>query len=204
MEIERKKVKGEDFINKLLAGERDFYGIELEYSFDLSAHELFPKLNAYLRNEYLSHNPVVINNSDLSGIRGTGLYLPYLKAESCIVWNANFEHCTLNFTSFRSTDFTYTVFRHTDLDHSDLQNANLQYAHFDHSNLYFADLRNANLEFARLEGTDLVLADLRGAKNLGKTQNLRAAALAETRTTRKEEEIVRYLLEEGNPLEVEG
>lgn len=204
MEVERKKLKGEDFIKKLLAGERDFYGIELEYSFDLSGHELYGKLQEYLKKEYLQLNPVMINNSDFSGVRAVGLYLPYLKAENSIFWNSNFEYSTFSFASFRAADFTYSELRHTDLDHTDFQKANLQYVHFDHSNLYFADLRDANFEFVRLEGTDLVLADLRGSKNLGKILNLRAAVFAETRTTRKEEEIIRYLLEEGNSLEVEG
>jgi uncharacterized protein YjbI with pentapeptide repeats len=204
MQTERKQIKGEDFIKKVLAGERDFYGIELEYNFDLSGHELFGKMQDYLKQQYLAKYPIMINNSDLSGVKAPRLYFPYAQIESSVVWNANLEHSTLSFANFRNTDFIYTDFRHAELDHADLQNTNLQYANLKQANLYYADLRNANLEVAQLLGTNLVLADLRNARNLEKTYNLRCATFGETRVTRREETIITSFSDYGNMLEVEG
>jgi len=204
MQIERKKIRGEDFIKKILEGERDFYGIELEYNFDLSGHELFGKMQDFLRKQYLEKNPIMINNSDFSGVKASGLYLPYVKVESSILWNANFEYAIFNFADLHNADLTYSDFRHTELDHADLRNASLQYVNFEHANLYFSDFRGANFDSTRLLGADLVLADLRGVKNLEKSINLRCASFGETKVTQKEEAIIEYMFGNAKLLDVEG
>ncbi|MFQ5941020.1 MAG: pentapeptide repeat-containing protein [Nitrososphaerales archaeon] len=196
-------MKGEDFIQKILEGVREFYGIELEYNFDLSGHELFEKMQDYLRKQYLAKYPIMINNSDLSGVKATGLYLPYVKLGGSILWNSNFEYSILNFADFRNADLTYADFRHTELDHADFQNANLQNVNFKQANLYFADFRGANFDFTQLLGANLVLADLRGVKNLEKSLNLRCASFAETKVTAREEAIMRNL-ENVKLFDVEG
>ena len=204
MQTERKQMKGEDFIRKILEGERDFYGIELEYNFDLSGHELFGKLQNFLRKQYLVKNPIMINNSDFSGVKASGLYLPYVKVESSILWNSNFEYSILNFADLHNADLTYADFRHAELDHADFRNANLQQVNFEHANLYFSDFRGANFDSTRLLGADLVLADLRGVRNLEKSFNLRCASFAETKVTPREEAIIRHLSGDGKLFEVEG
>lgn len=204
MQVERKQMKGEEFIQKILEGEREFYGIELEYNFDLSGHELFGKVQDYLKKQYLAKYPIMINNSDLSGVKASGLYLPYVKLEGSILWNSNFEYSILNFANFRNADLTYTDFTHVELDHADFQNANLQQVNFKHANLYFSDFRGANFDFTQLLGANLVLADLRGAKNLGKSLNLKCAALAETKITSREEAIIGSLSENVRAFDVES
>ncbi len=197
-------MKGEDFIRKILEGERDFYGIELEYNFDLSGHELFGKLQNFLRKQNLPKYPIMINNSDLSGVRASGLYLPYVKLEGSILWNAIFEYSILSFANFHNADFAYSDFKHTKLDHADFQSVNLDHVNFEHANLYFADLRGANFDSSQLLGTDLVLADLRGVRNLEKSLNLRCATFAETKVTAREEAIIRKVSEDGKSFDVEG
>lgn len=203
MQTERKQMKGEDFISKILEGERDFYGTELEYNFDLSGHELFGRLQNYLRNQYLAKAPVIINNSDLSGMQAIGLYLPYAKVESSILWNANLQYSVLNFANFRNADLTYTNFNHAELDHADFQRAELQHVNFKHANLYFSDFRGANFDSAQLAGTDLALADLRGVRNLAKSINLRCANFVGSKVTPREEAILRSISEDGQLLDVE-
>ncbi len=204
METERKQVKGEDFILKILEGEREFYGIELEYNFDLSGHELFEKMQDYLRKQYLEKYPIMINNSDLSGVKATGLYLPHVKLEGSILWNSNFEYAVLSFANFQNSDLSYTDFANAHLDHTNFQNANLQHVNLRHTNLYFSDCRNADFDFTHFLGTNLVLADLRGVKNLGKSYNLRSANFLETKVTSREEAIIGKLSENTKPLDVEG
>jgi uncharacterized protein YjbI with pentapeptide repeats len=204
MQVERKQLKGEDFIRRILEGEREFYGIELEYNFDLSGHELFGKMQDYLRKQYLAKYPIMINNSDLSGVKAAGLYLPYVKLEGSILWNSNFEHSILNFADFRNADLTYSDFRYTELDHADFQNANLQQVTLKHANLYFSDFRGANFDLTQLFGANLVLADLRGVRNLEKSLNLNCASFAETKVTPREEAIIRNLSENVKLFDVES
>jgi len=196
-------MKGEDFIRKILEGESDFYGIELEYNFDLSSHELFGKMQNYLEKQYLAKNPIIINNSDLSGIQARGLYMPYVKVAGSVLWNANLQYSILNFADFRNTDLTYTNFKHAELDHADFQNADLQYVNFKHANLYFSDFRGANFDLAQLSGADLVLADLRGSRNLEKSINLQCASFVGSKVTPREEAILRNVSEDGKLLDVE-
>lgn len=204
MQPERKQIKGEDFIRKILAGERDFYGIELEYNFDLGGHELFGKMQNFLRKQNLAKYPITISNSDLSGVRTSGLYLPYVKLEGSVVWNANFDYAVLSFANFHNTDFTHSDFKYAKLDHTDFQNSNLEHVNFEHANLYFADLKGANFGYTRLLGADLILADLRGVKNLETSFNLRCATFAETKVAAREEAIIRKVSEGGKLFDVEG
>ncbi|MFQ5969167.1 MAG: pentapeptide repeat-containing protein [Nitrososphaerales archaeon] len=204
MQTERKQMTGEDFIRKILEGERNFYGIELEYNFDLGSHELFENMQDYLRKQNLAKFPIIINNSDLSGVKASGLYLPHANFEGSILWNSNFEYSILNFANFHNADLTYTDFRHSELDHADFRNAVLQHVNFKHANLYFSDFRDANFDFIQLFGADLVLADLRGVRNLQKSLNLRCATFAETKVTPREEAIIRNISENGKSFEVEG
>lgn len=204
MEIERKKMQGEEFIKKVLEGQRDFYGIELEYNFDLSGHELFGKMQDFLKKQYLEKYPITINNCDLSGVKAAGLYLPYVKIEGSILWNSNFEYSVLSFADFHNADLTCADFRHMELDHADFRNANLQQVNFEHANLYFSDFRGANFDFAQLMGADLVLADLRGVRNLEKSLNLRCASFAETKVTPREEAIIRNASHDGKLFDLES
>jgi len=197
-------MKGEDFIRQILEGQRDFYGIELEYNFDLSGHELFGKMQEYLRKQYLAKYPIIISNSDLSGVKAVGLYLPYAKIESSVVWNANFDYATLSFIDFQSTDFTYSVFRHADLKHTDLRNANLQNVDFTHANLYFSDLRGANFDSTKVLATNLILADMKGVRNLERSLNLRSALFGETKVTAREESIIKHYSADSRLLDVES
>jgi uncharacterized protein YjbI with pentapeptide repeats len=204
MEVERKQMRGEDFIRKILEGEREFYGIELEYNFDLSGHELFGRMQDYLKKQYLAKYPIMINNSDLSGVKATGLYLPYVKLEGSILWNSNFEYSVLSFANFQNSDLSYTDFTNAKLDHVNFQNANLQHVNLRHTNLYFSDFRGADFDFTHLFGANLILADLRGVKNLGKSYNLRSANFLETKVTSREETIIGKLSENTKLLDVEG
>lgn len=197
-------MKGEDFIRQILEGQRDFYGIELEYNFDLNGHELFGKMQEYLRKQYLAKYPIIISNSDLSGIKAAGLYLPYAKIESSVVWNANFDYATLSFVDFQSSDFTYSIFRHADLKHTDLRNANLQNVDLTHANLYFSDLKGANFDSTKVLATNLILADMKGVRNLERSLNLRCALFGETKVTAREELIIKHHSADSKLLDVES
>lgn len=161
-------------------------------------------MQEFLRKQYLAKYPIILNNCDLSGVKAARLYMPYVKAESSIIWNAEFQYSTLRFADFQGADLAYTDFSHAELEHADFRNANLHQVNFKHANLYFADFRGANFDSTQLLGADLVLADLRGVKNLEKSFNLRCPSFAETKMTSREESIIKHISGDGKLFDVES
>ena len=66
------KVSGEEFIAKLLSGERDFSNIYLEENFDLSKHRAFQELRIYLKTQDLQKTTINISNSQFRYLKARG------------------------------------------------------------------------------------------------------------------------------------
>jgi len=77
-------MKGEEFIKKVLEGERDFSGIEFEKGFNLDDCDGFNDLNKYLQvmnffpDEF---TPLIINGSRWQGVKARGLHLSYVRGK---------------------------------------------------------------------------------------------------------------------------
>ncbi|MEK6953311.1 MAG: hypothetical protein AABX29_09960, partial [Nanoarchaeota archaeon] len=80
------KVSGEEFVVKLLNGERNFSKISLEEKFDLNRHGAFQELKIYLKSQDLQKTPVDFSNSQFRYVKAIGLYLPFIVGR-----NANFR-----------------------------------------------------------------------------------------------------------------
>src|SRR3990172_12862788 len=118
-------MRRDEFIEKLLNGERDFAGIKLEEHFNLKKHKKYKMLQDYLLRSKLWEEPIVLDAADLRFLKAEDIYWPFTHAEFA--------------------DFTG----------ADLQNANLFKACFTSSNFFEAQLRLANLRFAQLAGANL-------------------------------------------------
>ncbi len=184
-------MSGNEFINKILSGERDFSNIKLEKRFNLNKHEGFVTLNDYLKSQTnLSDNPIIIDNSDLKGITARELHLPYISGKSAnLRWAklyksnfecGNFEGVEIRFANFIAVNFECAnlynaIFRSTNLRDSNMRYANLEGADISWANLEGANLERVNLEGANLERANLGWANLEGA-NL-RDSNLKLASL---------------------------
>ncbi len=144
-------VQGEEFITKLLNGERDFSNIRLEPYFNLSGNDYFENLQEYLKQSNLKETPVILEHADLKGLDADGLHLPYLKANE-----ANFKHVSMMETNLKNSQFNKADFRYAKLPQTNMEGANLQEA----------DLRQVDLNLARLNKTVLTGANFTGANLL--------------------------------------
>jgi uncharacterized protein YjbI with pentapeptide repeats len=90
-------MKGEEFIKKILAGERDFSGIKLEEGFDLSGHESYAELQGYLRKaqESFKESPIILDNSELRHIKANELYLPFVRGREANLKEADLREAYL-------------------------------------------------------------------------------------------------------------
>jgi len=170
MPTQLKYMKGEEFVKKILAGERDFSGIRLEEGFDLSGCEGFGEMQKYLQKERLQKSPIFLENSEFKYLVAHGLYLPFVRGREANFYEANLMEANL---------------LEGDLERADLDGADLERA-----NLFRANLWRANLYGANLYGTNLARANLKNVKNLERVLNLEKANFYETRVTKKEKMII--------------
>ena len=169
------QITREEFVKKILAGEKDFPGIYLPDGTDLSDYEGFAELQEYLKNQELKDNPINISGSQFRYIQAKGLYLPFVKGERANLSGANLSRAYLS-----RAYLSEAYLSEADLSRADLSGADLSEADLSEANLSEADLSRANLSGA----------DLREVKNLESVLGLGNVLFQETRVTKKEKEII--------------
>ena len=177
-------MKGEEFVQKILSGERDFSNIELKQDFNLCGYEKFEEMQNYLENTNLEENPVILENSSFRRLDADELYLPFLKAN-----NASFKHAALMGANLKGSQFENANFRYARLAKANMMDSNLKNADLKLADLNLTSLMNTTLTEADFSGADLQYtnmqkADLKGIKNLGlarfvETTNFQFADLSE-------------------------
>lgn len=187
-------IKGEEFIKKILSGERDFSNIELEEGFDLSGNEGFTELQNYLKQADLKENPVRIEGAKLRHLDADNLYLPFLQAKGAILKHAALMGANLENAQLEKSDLRYTKLARAKLTKANLIDADLRLADLNLAVLTYANLVGADFEASDLEYTNMQNANLRGVKNLQwarfiKTVNFQFAKISDV-----EKEIIRLAL----------
>ena len=125
---ECKPMTGEEFIEKILAGERNFVGIELEDD-GLSGLRDYHRMKGYLETqEDLRENPLRLDCSHLIGVEGLDLNFPYSQFREAYFFGGRFAYA-----NFRGADFTRAHFENqTEFSHADLRGVKgLEDAYFD-------------------------------------------------------------------------
>jgi len=184
-------MKGEEFVQKVISGERDFSNIELEQDFDLSGYEGFDELQTYLRHADLEERPLIVENSKFRQLDADGLYLPFLKAN-----NANFKHGTFmgaNFenSQFKDVDFRYAKLAQVNMRNSNLENSDLRQADLYLSSLIGTVLAGVDLSGASLQYTNMQASNVKGIKNLGLARFVGTTNFQFADLTEKEKSIIR-------------
>jgi uncharacterized protein YjbI with pentapeptide repeats len=187
-------IKGDEFIRKLLSGERDFSRMDLEPGFDLCGHSAFDELQEYLKKCDLKREPVNIEGARLRHIDADGLYFPFVHANGAdlkhaALMGANLENAQLSHVDLRYARLPKAQMNGSNLNGADLRSASLSLASLKKAVLAEADLEAADLEYVNMQG-----ADLKGVKNLEwarflKTVNFQFVDIAE-----KEKNIIRQAL----------
>ena len=184
------KVLGEEFIIKLLSGERDFSKISLEEAFDLRGHGAFQELKTYLETQDLKKTPINISNSQVRYVKARGLYLPFTVGRNANLRGANFENANFGNANFENANFGNANFKGANFKGACLVNADLWLANFRGANLESSNLENAYLKGTYLGNVNLESAKLKGVRNLTEASKLGKAHFLETRVTSKERKII--------------
>jgi hypothetical protein len=158
----KKSMDGVEFLMKVLSGERDLRRVNLEVGFDLSWHEGYEELQAYLRAANLAEEPLNVSGSTFHQLRADEIYLPNLVA---IGTNFNAAHLNGAF-----------------LQYAHLLNADLTWVGFRKTNLEYACFRGATLIGTNFWGTQLSHADLTRTKEIRCAQGLEFSTMYDTLT----------------------
>ena len=187
-------VKGNEFIKKILSGERDFSGIELEEGFDLCGDDSFDELQEYLKKCDLEKTPVNIEGSKLRRLDADGIYLPFVRAKGANLKHAALMGANLENAQLEMSDLRYARLSRVKLNNANLKNADLRLADLNLASLVKTILAGANFEAADLEYTNMQNADLKGVKNLQWARFLKTVNFQFAEITDKEKEIIRQAL----------
>ncbi len=170
----RIEMKGNEFVEKLLSGEKDFSRIHLEPFFALSADERFAEVLMTFTQVEMEESPIVLDNADCTGLDADGLCLPFLQAQGSCFKRATFMDADLPSANFSEADFRYARFLQADLSSCNLQGADLRQA-----DLNLAKLNQSQLDGADFAGSNLLYTNMQSVYING-VVNLDRARFVET------------------------
>ncbi len=194
MTIQLIRVRGEEFIRKILVGERDFSGIALEDNFDLSGSDSFDEMQRYLQSQNLKEQPLHIEGSRFRQIKASGVYLPYTIGHGADFFGSVLRRVNLVRGRFNGTDFDFADFAYANLEKVDFS-VFYGFSAGDtvHTRLWKANLQGSNIKGTDFEGANLECALLYRAERDEKT-NFNGAKMKGTDVQRGQE--TRDLVEE--------
>jgi uncharacterized protein YjbI with pentapeptide repeats len=149
-------VSGKEFVENVLAGERDFRNIALPPYLGLPSIEGYDEMRDYLAAQDFSKDPVDIRGADMTGLQAGILLLPGLKGTGANLHGAVFIGQGKQEVYAHDQDlYVGSNFRGAELEGADLENAVLNNADLERANLRAANLTHARLETANLRGASL-------------------------------------------------
>lgn len=198
MPIQLTPLRGEEFIRKVLHGDRYFIAVRLEEGFDFTKAEEYGTLRCYLEKN--SHRKLEVTDSEFRYIRAPDLMLVRLQGE-----RANFEGSYLVGGEFGNAELEQACFRDADLTGADfsgarltravLEKATLADCCLDEADLTEAKLQKARLHRVNLNEANLARTDLRNVRGLEYCYNVESAGFDETIISPRELDVLRRLLE---------
>lgn len=182
MAIKLIQMTGEEFMEKVMAGERDLNRIQLDEGFGFSEHPDFTTFQEYAKAQPWDtdtvENLLEIKRSEFKGADMTGIWLP-----SVVAIGADFSGATLIGANLKGANFGKARFQDAYLNDAVLdrawltelaaQGADMQGASLIEVASCNADFQLANLERANLQGAHLTDANFKRA-NLYKANLQRA------------------------------
>ncbi len=137
---ELKYMSGNEFVRKILSGERDYSGIRLEAGFSLNGHESFNTLQDYLKKQDLRKSPIILSGSKLVDIGASEIHLPFTIAKETRFSDSTFENADFYGANFSGASFYDASLFSANLENAILRDAGIAGASFNEANLKRADL----------------------------------------------------------------
>lgn len=125
--MELTKISGPEFVERILKGERDFSGMNLD-NFDAKKYS---ELRKYLPQNIKRASPLIFIRSSLSNVNFSGLYLPYT-----IAVDADFSYANLSGSLLDHSNFSRAI-----LSNADLSNCSAEWTKFFNANITEANFR---------------------------------------------------------------
>src|SRR3989344_3778687 len=159
------RISAEEFLGKILVGERDFRNIELKQGTRLSDNPMYKATRDYLvkLGTELKQSPVNLSHSNLGYVRFNHLYLPYVIAEGTCFSKSQLWCADLSHGNFRDARFRGANLRRTNFKGANLSRANLYEAELTGAALIDTDLTSSNLARANLYKANISRANLTDA-----------------------------------------
>mgnify|MGYP001617184335 CR=1 FL=1 len=156
------RISTEEFLGKILAGERDFSNIELKQGTNLPHSHLYKATRDYLVNlgTELKQNPINLSHSSFGYVRFGQFYLPHAIAEGTCFTKSQFWCADLSHGDFRNARFREANLRRTNFKGGNLSKANLYEAELSGAVLIDTNLTGSNIDRANLHETNLSGANL--------------------------------------------
>ena len=186
---ELKNITIDEFISKILQGERDFSYVSLEEQ-NLSKHERFAEMQKYLKSQgdKLRREPVSLSHSIFRCVNACGIHLPYLRGVSLDVSGSELQWSNFFGSYLKKIVAVRSNLSYCDLAESDFRCGNLRYANLNRANCW-------RTEFAK--------TDMRDIENLELTDKLGDAHFYKTKANKKEKEIIKKAISRRNLFSVE-
>ncbi len=168
------KMSGDEFVTKLLSGEKDLRHIYVEDWFDLSGHDGFGELNEYFRSEYAGRRrladaqckkedtgycmdggglPMVDHDErvDISGSRimhmnARGLYMPFLIAQGSQLSYSDFSSGILDFSDFFGSAMASVLMRDARIRKCNFSGCYMPMSDFMHARARGSDFSHSDIE----------------------------------------------------------
>jgi len=138
-----RKITGDEFIQKIISGERYLERILLE-DVNLNQHPRFAEFNQYLKENTLGGNSLVLSQAYLKGVQAKGIYLPYLNGRYITLEDVDLEGAYLEGADLEEAQLSGIILRGANLREACLQQVFLNEADFSWAVLERADLTGAS------------------------------------------------------------
>ena len=159
---------GEEFIQKMVNGERNFSRVELPKGTDLTKLTEYNNMNDLLKKRSLKEykrDAIILEYTSLVGLIAHNIWLP----------SADFSHADLSNSDFSSSFLRRANFAYANVSGVNFFSAELSRADFFNANLSNSSLRKASLSRTNFAHTKLYKADLRDAKDFNEAMNFQYA-----------------------------
>ena len=141
-------LSGDEFIRKIMEGERDFSHIKFEDNYKIDKSDAYYDLRNYLNTVGISQDPVIMNNSECVGVS-----FKYMNLSNLVSQNTDFKGSDFQKSNLSDSVLTGSKFDKCSLPHSNFYNSELNSVSFKYSNLNFANFEFSNMSKSNLFGS---------------------------------------------------
>jgi len=194
MATNRVFLSGKEFVEKILAGERDFPSVQLEPGFDVESHVQYEAFKSALADMASDGDHLILTDAVFRSIGADGLTLGAVEAGGACLKGATLLGANLEGANLENADLRHAALAMADLSHANLRNADLRCSDLMYARLVGAALPRANVEAADLEYANMQRADLRGLKNLDRAKGTATVNFNFAELTEQEKAIIRMEL----------